>query len=242
MPMIRPLRLCALAVALSFAAHAASFAADNDGPLTATGLEGMWIIKKGFDAHDPLPLTPFAQAAQEKARAELAAGHVIGAGQGRCDPVGMPGFMTNEFGLQILEMPGRVVMISEMSPLSRQIYLDQPQSDGDNGPLWNGHSVGHWEGKTLVIDTINFREPDNPIVFGGVRSANLHLIERYHLENDGKLLVGELTFIDPKLLTRPYVSHVAFTRLPNDAPLWEYACQTDDPAWSQRFQGDAVQK
>jgi hypothetical protein len=150
----------------------------------------------------------------------------------------MPGMMINEFALQFLEVKGRIVVVSEMSPLTRQIYLDKPQSDGGNGPMWNGHSVGHWEGQTLVIDTINFEEPADPIVFGGIRSNNLHLVERYHLEDGGQRLVGDMTFTDPKLLTRPYQIHVSFKRLPDDAELWEYACQVDVEGWSQRFLGD----
>jgi hypothetical protein len=202
------------------------------------GIVGMWIQDKGPGGHPAMPLTPLGQAAKAKEEADIAAGHVISEEGRKCDPVGMPGFMTNEFALEILESPGRIVMVSEMSPLTRQIYLDKPQSDGGNGPMWNGHSVGHWEGDTLVIDTINFEAPPSPIVFGGVRSAGLHLIERYHLEDGGNRLVGEMTFIDPKILTKPYVTQLAFKRLPGDAELWEYACLVGAEGWSQRFPGD----
>ena len=144
--------------------------------------------------------------------------------------------------LEPASMPGRVVVVSEMSPLTRQIYLDKPQSDGGNGPMWNGHSVGHWEAKTLVVDTVNFQEPDDPIVFGGIRSASLHLVERYHLEDGGQTLIGEMTFEDPKLLTAPYTTRVAYGRLKNDSELWEYACQVDAEGWSERFKGDKAAK
>ncbi len=231
--------LSALALlATASIAHAAAPA--NTGPQSPTGLTGMWMRKQGGDGSPrvPLPLSAAGKAAQAKADAELAAGNVIGTL--KCDPVGMPGMMTNEFALQFLEIPGRIVIVSEMSPLSRQVYLGKPQGDGGNGPMFNGHSVGHWEGKTLVIDTVNFQQPENPIVFGGLRSASLHLTERYHLEDAGQTLVGELTFEDPKLLTQTYKSTVRFERLPNDAELWEYACLVGGEGWQDRFAGDTA--
>jgi hypothetical protein len=231
---MNPIATASFVVALAGAglAHAATPEAVH------THIAGMWIQDNTSNGHPTLPLTPLGQAAEAKEMANIAAGHVISDDERRCDPVGMPGFMTNEFALQILETPDRVVMVSEMSPLTRQIYLDKPQTGGTNGPMWNGHSVGKWEGDTLVIDTVNFQAPDNPIVFGGLRSANLHLTERYHLENNGNELVGDMTFVDPKLLTKPYVTHLAFKRLPDDAELWEYACLVGDAAWAQRFPGD----
>ena len=231
--------LAALCLTLAGAAAAAE---PGTGPLTPTGLTGVWLKKDAPRDRTPMPLTPLAKAAQAKQRAEVAAGNVIGEHNRKCDPVGMPGMMTNEFALQFLEMPGRVVVVSEMSPLTRQIYLDKPQSDGGNGPMWNGHSVGHWEAKTLVVDTVNFQEPDDPIVFGGIRSASLHLVERYHLEDGGQTLIGEMTFEDPKLLTAPYTTRVAYGRLKNDSELWEYACQVDAEGWSERFKGDKAAK
>ena len=229
----------AAAVCLVVALAAAGLAQAAEPAMPAhTRISGMWIQDSGNSGHPTLPLTPLAQAAQDKAEAAIAAGHVVSDEARRCDPVGMPGIMTNEFALQILETPGRVVMVSEMSPLTRQIYLDKPQTGGTNGPMWNGHSVGRWEGRTLVIDTVNFQAPASPIVFGGIRSAGLHLTERYHLEDNGNRLAGDMTFVDPKLLTKPYVIHLAFKRLPDDAELWEYACLVGDEAWAQRFPGD----
>jgi hypothetical protein len=230
-------------VALSFiAVLAASTGLAQAQPAAHPHIGGMWIQDGGPGGHPTLPLTPAGQAAQAKVEADVAAGHVITESGRRCDPVGMPGMMTNEFALQILEAPGRIVMVSEMSPLSRQIYLDKPQSDGGNGPMWNGHSVGHWEGDTLVIDTINFQAPASPIVFGGIRSAGLHLTERYHLEDKGTRLVGEMTFVDPKVLSKPHVTQLAFKRLPDDAELWEYACLVGGEGWSERFPGDKGDK
>ena len=84
-------------------------------------------------------------------------------------------------------------------------------------PQWKGDSRGHWEGDTLVIDTINFkRETSLPN-----SSASTHLVERF-TRADADTLVYEFTVEDPAVWTRPWTAVVPMRR--SDQPIYEYAC------------------
>ena len=202
-----------------------------------TGLTGMWTVDQGyFDKPKlPLPLTPAGQAIREGRAKAVAAGDVIG--NKDCAPHGMPSMMANEFALEFLETPGRVTIVNEAATMVRSIYLNKTQHADDIEPSWNGHSVGRWEGKTLVVDTSNFNDKGDVLGFIGVKSSTTHLIERYHIENDGKTLVGEFTFEDPRYLTKPWTARATYHRLPDDAELWEYVCEVGG-GWQERFKDD----
>lgn len=203
-----------------------------------TSLTGMWLLDgKDFGRDLKLPLTPDAQKVRDDERKAVAAGDVIGAGGKQCAPTGMPSMMANEFALEILETPGRVTILNEASSIPRSVYLDETAHPKGLEPSWNGHSIGHWDGKTLVVDTVNFNDKGNPFGFIGVRTSTTHLVERFHTESDGQTLVGEFTFEDPRLLTKPWTGVVHYKRLPPHSELWEYACEVGG-GWQERFKGD----
>lgn len=224
----------ALLVSAAFAAPGLAQAAP------ATGLTGMWLLKPNdFARQDKPPFTPEAAAAAEQARkATEDQGKVLSEHALKCLPIGMPRFMTNEFALEILETPGRVTLISENSPLVRSVYLGRKTHNPDAIPGWNGHSIGHWEGKTLVIDTVALNDRMSHVPRGQIPSGETHIVERLHLEAGGKVLVNETTFEDPRQLTRPYTTTTRYDRMPEDSELWEYACEVDAPGWSERYAND----
>ena len=205
-----------------------------------TSLTGMWLLEgKDFARDLKLPLTPAARKMQDDVKKAVAAGDVIGTKT--CSPEGMPSMMANEFALEFLETPDRVTIINEASTIPRSVYLDEKTHAKGQEPSWNGHSIGHWEGRTLVIDTVNFNDKSNPFGFIGVHSSTTHLVERFHTENDGKNLIGEFTFEDPRLLAKPWTGIVHYKRLPPHSELWEYACEIGG-GWQERFQGDPAAK
>jgi hypothetical protein len=124
-----------------------------------------------------------------------------------------PGGYNNN--VQLLQTPGYVVILSEMIHDARIIPLDgRPHG---HVLQWRGDSRGHWEGDTLVIDTINFkRETSLPN-----SSANTHLVERF-TRADADTLVYEFTVEDPSVWTRPWTAAVPMRR--TDQPIYEYAC------------------
>jgi hypothetical protein len=158
----------------------------------------------------------------------------------RCLPIGMPGMMVNEFALEFLETPDRVTILSENSPLPRSVYLAEKTHTEGLEPSWNGHSIGRYQGKALVIDTVNFNDRLGPVTGRGTHSPTTHLIERYWLK-DANTLIGEMTFQDPAYLSKPYVVIHTYHRIKDGpAELWEYACESDAAGWSQRYAGDPV--
>ncbi len=203
------------------------------------GITGMWLLNPSeYDRNETIPFTPKgAQINEARRKAVEDDLQVISNANKKCLPIGMPVFMTNEFALEIIESPGRVTMISENSSLPRSIYLNETTHTKGLEPSWNGHSIGHWEGQTLVVDTVDFNDRIGPIFRSGVHSPTTHLVEKFHLK-DPDTLEGVMTFEDPTYLTKPWVSIHTYKRLPATAELWEYACEPDAAGWSERYAGD----
>ena len=245
--MIRPLPpLLAAAAGLVMLVGAGAFAKPAKAP-AETGLTGMWFLdSKDFGRDQKLPLTPAGLKLQQDQRNEIASGAVISENGKKCLPAGVPTIMANEFATEFLETPGRVTIINEDSPLVRSVYLDETEHTKNLEPSWNGHSIGHWEGKgagrTLVIDTVNLNDKARVLGFIGVHSSTTHLVERYQVVNGGKTLVGTFTFEDPRYLTKPWTGVVHYRRLPPHSELWEYACEVGGEGWSERFKGDPAAK
>ena len=104
-----------------------------------------------------------------------------------CNIVGMPAIMASPRPLDIRQTERSVVIATEINAATRYIYLDRTAHiDKDVfDPTTNGDSIAHWDGDTLVVDTLGF-EPNKgmtAIPGGGFRTANSHLIERYRLLN-----------------------------------------------------------
>ena len=227
---------------LGFFIAALAAGALNLGHATAAPktINGMWLLAPGqFDRHEVLPLTPAGLALSKNRQARVEQGEVLAPGGSRCLPTGMPGMMANEFAVEFLTSPDRVTILSEASTLPRTVYLKEKTHTEGLEPSWNGHSIGHYEGKTLVIDTVNFNDRVGPIAGFGVHSPTTHIVERYHLKGPDTL-VGEMTFEDPTWLTKPWTSVHIYNRIKGDAELWEYVCEVGAPGWSQRYAGDPI--
>src|SRR6202043_1982552 len=120
-----------------------------------------------------------------------------------CTPSGVPGFMSTG-GVNptyFLQTPKQVVIIH--SEEFRHVYLDVPHSANPK-PSWNGESVGHYEGDTLVVDTIGQTTKSFVDAFRTPHSEQLHVIERYRLIEDGKALQVERTIEDPMAFVQPW--------------------------------------
>jgi hypothetical protein len=133
---------------------------------------------------------------------------------------------------EFVQTPTRLVQyITQEQPVTRMIYLDgrkHPNPDLWN-PAWYGHSVGHWEGDTLVIDTVGF----NNITPGyGVHTEDLHVVERITRPRVGHLVI-DITATDPKAWTGPFHRHVEDGLVTGDEVL-EWMCFPND----SHFGGD----
>ncbi len=171
----------------------------------------------------PPPYTPAAKAAQAATAKLNAANHrIISENRTLCLPTGMPTMMTTPFGIEFLQTKGRVTVLSELNSIPRTIYLDEKTQPDGVVPGWNGHSIGHWEGDTLLVDTIGFNGRNQNI------SEKMHITERIHLDKDGTL-VDEMTLDDPNIYSQPYTITNRYRRAVGQEAneLQEYACEID---------------
>jgi len=156
---------------------------------------------------DPVPWN--AQAAAEIARLEAAekAGNPKGLFV-NCLPESMPSWMLiTHNAIEFLFTPGRVTILGEMDANRlRRIYTDGRGHPTDPDPSFHGHSIGHWEGGTLVVDTVGVL-PETYIAVneavGLPNNGDLHVIERWHLDG-ADVLRDDLEIIAPRVLTKPW--------------------------------------
>ncbi len=192
-------------------------------------ITGMWIYRFA-DSSEALSadgLTPLGQRYVEGQKRALAADHVRNVANMKCLPTGFPALMTWRSPIQIMEGFGRLSITTEHDPGNdepRTIYLAVPQAE-DPDPSWNGHSVGYWEGNTLVVDTIRLngrgRFHNFPV------TTTMHAVERIRLENNGALLVDEITFEDPAIFVRPFKLTLRYDRMANATERMEAVCEPD---------------
>jgi hypothetical protein len=125
-----------------------------------------------------------------------------------CLPEGMPSWMLiTHNAMEILFTPGRVTMLGESDGNRlRRIYTDGRPHPEDPDPTFHGHSIGKWEGDTLVVDTIGIM-PQSLIAIseaaGVPNNGDMHITERIHLVGKNELH-DEIEVIAPKVLTKPW--------------------------------------
>jgi hypothetical protein len=133
----------------------------------------------------------------------------------------IPGGYNNNF--QILQTPGYVVILQEMIHEARIIPLDAKEHLSPAVHSWLGDSIGHWEGKTLVVETTNY---DDRIVMNsfdccGLAGEHLKVTERFTRVSPQEIDY-QYTVDDPYIYTRPWTASVPLTS--TDGPIYEYAC------------------
>ena len=145
-----------------------------------------------------------------------------------CTPPGMPGIMgVGQYPIEFLFTPGRVTTHHEAWMQWRNIYTDGRGHPDDLDATFAGDSIGHWEGATLVVDTIGIKE-SVALGMGMKHSDKLHLIERIHLDKgDPDTLVDELTAEDPVALAKPWLHTFTFKRS-REWTLLEFICAEND--------------
>jgi hypothetical protein len=122
--------------------------------------------------------------------------------------------------VRIVQTKDQVAILNEMVHDTRIVPLD----GRPHGTIrqWTGDSRGHWEGNTLVVDTIDFTNSGTGVyAIALTTDENLHLVERF-TRRDAKTLIYEFTVNDPTLWTKPWTASVPMTL--SDQPIYEYAC------------------
>jgi len=139
-----------------------------------------------------------------------------------CFMPGVPRVVSMPFPIEIVQTPNKVVILYEAFRTFRVIPTDGKKLPGEGIPSYNGDSVGHWEGDTLVVDVTNF----NGRIWGPgnmkVTSDKYHVVERYTLSGDS--INYEAVIEDPGVLTGPFVYRSPAWRHPSDTHIMEYEC------------------
>jgi hypothetical protein len=193
----------------------------DEPPMTPWALERFKLTKPSFgpraveDSNDPVNPTTISAMG--------------------CFPPGMPRLYLQPFPMEIVQVPGRVIMLFEFSHFIRQIYTDGRKHNTDLGPTWMGDSIGHWEGDTLVVDTIGFNDKTWLDRGGHPHSTDLHLVERIRRVDQ-----NDLTIEDPKAYTKPWGAQLTFQL----RPTWnitEMVCE-DNVNFDQFLKNEAKPK
>src|SRR5262249_5421133 len=104
----------------------------------------------------------------------------------------------------------------------RTIPTDGGAHPPDPAPTWRGDSIGHWEGDTLVVDTVGFN--DKPEINGYRHSETLHMVERFR-RSDYNTLQYEATLEDPNVFVRPWTVTRSFALRPDLSKVDEFVCE-----------------
>jgi len=126
----------------------------------------------------------------------------------RCLPDNPPRAWTLPHLTKALHSPKLLALLYEVNAMYRQVFIDGRPFPADMNPTWNGYSVGHWEGDTLVVETRGFRDDLWIDTWGSPMSDVAKMTERIRRPNFGTLEIA-LTVDDPKNYTRPFTVMLA---------------------------------
>jgi hypothetical protein len=224
---------------------------------TVPDLSGVWMafaVENPAGAGNAPQYSPEGQARLDGFAAQFTSIPETGAW---CYGTGMPSVMlsTVSYPVEIVQHPSRLVMLAELEMQVRRVYLDGREHPADFLPTGVGHSVGTWDGETLVIDTTLLSDW---LVRPWPKSEQTHIVERVRLTKLGAVaarvsgfvasvekpinddvLVVELTLTDPTLYAGPQQRTVYFQRMADTATL-EYACSAEH--WLEELEKNRVSR
>ncbi len=218
----------------------------------APNLEGFWATKiertrSGQSLVDELPKS--AVLINDTGAGELAAGDFAGLKltqraidevrnydyhaelkrENTCNAPSVAFFMQAPFPMEIYQGDKLIVFKMEYYDLYRVIFLDGRSHPGESAPhSRSGHSVGHWEGDTLVVDTTHIAS-GTFMNNGFNHSDGLHMTERFRLSPDGSTLWLTQTYEDPAVFSGLAARYMAWTRRPGEY-VYPYDC---DPTYGE---------
>jgi uncharacterized protein DUF6152 len=221
----------------SGATHAIDFAGRSVAvapTVEAKSLAGRWLPPPTGGAFSR-EIQAYRQQIQEKltaaGRASLDDVDSYRASAAECVPWPAPQMMLVPM-FRNIEVAGDAVKMSfDWMHAERIVHLNETAHPADIEPSLQGHSIGRWDGATLVIDTVAFAPNRSGVSIGISSGARKHLVERLSLTEDRRHLRYELTMEDPDFLSAP----VSFTELWDHRPDLEPSGQECDPDIAKRF-------
>ena len=189
--------------------------------------EGRRPGPSGPPRSEPPAMQPWAEKLFAERRANMGKDNP----EARCMPQGVPYASTLPYPFEIVNAPGKKLMLYEMYSLRRQIFTDGRELPKEYAnPSWMGYSVGKWEGDEFVVDTAGFNDQVwNIDLAGHPHSPDEHVVERFHRIDYGHMDVN-VTIDDSKTYAKAWIMPtMRYTLLP-DADLLEFVCEKNlDP-------------
>ncbi len=174
------------------------------------------------DLSNPI-LQPWVVDALRAQNEEVFSGAAVFDGKVRCWPSGVPVFLLYPvWQIIFLQTPDEVLMVMEQDHQIRHVAMNQPHSENPK-PSWYGESVGHYEGNTLVVDTIGFNDRTFIDNYRTPHSTKLHIVERFRLLEDDTPPEVIIQIEDQEAFTTPWTAVRRFRRVEN-RPFTEYVC------------------
>jgi len=233
-------RVIAAAFGITFIWNGAAFGQNAPPKPSVPDLSGFWERKddKGSGSFggtlEGIPkaaLKPEIIAANREAAARQARGEVVSLGSKWCLTNQYPFFMQHSAAWDIVQTETEITQVPEVHTFPRHIYLAgrKHPDPAHLQPSVNGHAVGHWEGDTLVVDTIGF--PGGAGTPGGGRvGPKTHLVERFRQLNGGKMLSVTFTWEDAEIYLKPHTYELTYHKSDPGTYAFEEYCHADDPA------------
>jgi hypothetical protein len=202
-----------------------------DGPPTATLVQR--IVPGGRSdftfnlptnlTEDQVPFQPWAREAYEYRQATFTKDDP----HTRCKPSGGARMFHTPYGFEILDLDDEIIFLTVGAPHSwRVVHMDGREHPENPEPTWYGHSIGHWEGDTLVIDTVGFNDKFWLSRGGFPHTTQLHTIETIS-RPDFDTLRYEITIDDPGAYTETWKGGWFIRWVPGNEP-FDYLCQENN--------------
>ena len=137
----------------------------------------------------------------------------------KCLPQPWPNGINTPYPIEIFQLDGVTLISYEVHGQLRRIWTDGRKHPVDAEPAWYGHSIGHWEGNTFVVDTTNIKGIDNDV-------SPVHTVERYTMSKDGRQLDIDFTLEDPRIYTGPVKIKRVFYL--TDVDILEWYCEENN--------------
>ena len=207
---------------VSGSAYGAGAAPDISGTYWATQYNAKLQIVGGGD----LPLNDAGKKAYQMNQAGLKDGSITDAARKFCVPDGIPRSLATPYPFEIIQAPpGQITMVHELNHQIRVIAMDKPLPSFQElipFPFYNGHSVGHFEGDTLVIQSAGFNEKTFLDATGAPHSDMMVTTERVR-KTGANQLEDIVTIHDPDYYTKDFSARFVYA-LRNDVRLEDYVC------------------
>jgi hypothetical protein len=199
-------------------------------PTPAMNISGVWwtqsySLKLPIVGGGELPLNDKGKAQYAKNVAGLKDGSIVDEARHLCVPDGVPRILGNPYPFQLIQTPGQVTFVYELNHVIRPVVMDKPQLSAKElevAPYYSGHSVAHWDGETLVIETAGFNEKTFLDATGAPHSDAMSTVERIRKAND-KTLEDVVTITDVDMFTQPFSARFAYDLRP-EVRLEDYVC------------------